>query len=138
MLRRWLVFAVLSFFLVPNAVARSKAEPPYHFHCSAKVDSWTCERQLGLVRRIIERQKAPLPANWTWLVVDDSEWPVLRQRYRLKHDFAFTHMGERRTVFNSLLFRVFERPVWEWAVAHESAHITCDLVDDSMADRVSR
>jgi hypothetical protein len=47
-------------------------------------------------------------------------------------------MSERRIIFNSLLFQRFGRPIWEWAVAHESAHVACDLVDEKMADRVAQ
>lgn len=137
MVRRWLVVGLVSVVLVANAVAARKPELPYFFQCSSKVDTWVCERQKETVRKILERQGVPLPTGWTWLVVADSEWPALQARYRLKHDYAFTHMGERRTVLNSLLFQQFDRPVWEWAIAHESAHVACDLVDEDEAERVA-
>jgi hypothetical protein len=129
---------MFSAVLAGNAGATRKPELPFQFQCSPKMDKWICERQIAVVRNIVERQNAGLPAGWIWLVVADSEWPALQQRYHLKHDFAFTHMGERRTVFNSLLFQQFNRPVWEWAIAHESAHVACDLVDDDAAERVAR
>ena len=138
MVLRWFVFVLSSAVLAGSAAAARKPELQYQFNCSAKVDQWVCERQITTLRNIVERQSPPLPAGWVWLVVADSEWPALQRRYHLKHDYAFTHMGERRTVFNSLLFQQFDRPVWEWAVAHESAHVACDLVDDEAAERVAR
>ena len=136
MVRGW-VIALLFLFIAVNASAAGEAEPAHKFQCSPKVDPWVCGRQIAAVRGIVERQNLPMPLGWTWVVVADSEWPALQQRYRLKHDYAFTHMGERRTVLNSLLFQQFDRPVWEWAIAHESAHVVCDLVDDEAAERVA-
>jgi hypothetical protein len=135
---RWLPVTALCLVFTPNVPAAHRSELPYHFECSANLDRPTCDRQLELLREIVERQHAPLPAGWSWLVVADSDWPSLQQRYRLKYDFAFTHMSERRIIFNSLLFQRFGRPIWEWAVAHESAHVACDLVDEKMADRVAQ
>lgn len=137
MICRWLAIALCLVF-TPNVTAARKPELPYRFECSANLDGPTCERQIEVLRGIVERQHTPLPEGWSWLVVADSDWPSLQQRYRLRYDFAFTHMGERRIVLNSLLFQRFGRPVWEWAVAHETAHAACDLVDDKMADRVAQ
>lgn len=135
MVRGWLV-AVL-FFIAGSASAAHKPDLPYQFQCSPKVDTWVCERQMSMIRHIVELQNAPMPAGWSWVVVADSEWPALQRRYGLKHGYAFTHMGERRTVFNSLLFQQFDRPVWQWAIAHESAHVVCDVMDDETAEKVA-
>jgi hypothetical protein len=136
--RGFWVAVIFIIVLEASAGAARKADLYYQFQCSPQVDQWVCERQIATVRNIVERQSAGLPAGWTWLVVADSEWPALQRRYGLKHDFAFTHMGERRTVFNSLLFQHFDRPVWEWAVAHESAHVVCDLLNEDATERAAQ
>lgn len=136
MVLRW-ILAVVFLVLGVSASAARKPGLSYQFQCSPKVDQWLCDRQIAVVRKIVERQNAHLPAGWVWLLVSDSEWPALQQRYRLKHDYAFSHLGERRTVFNSLLFQQFDRPVWEWAIADESAHVTCDLIDEDATEEVA-
>jgi hypothetical protein len=132
---RWKVrYTLLAGLLLSSCFA---AATDYRFQCSDRLDRFTCERRVSMLRHIIERQGSAMPVGWTWLLVADSDWPLLKERYRLRNDFAFTHVGERRTVVNALLFERFERSTWEWAVAHETAHVVCDLVNEGTTDRVA-
>jgi hypothetical protein len=127
---------LVAFALITIGSAQQPVSP-YRFQCSDKIQRSICDERIEILRRIISRQGSLMPAGWTWTLVADADWPFLTKRYHLQHDFVFTHMGERRTFLNVLLFEGFRGSTWEWAVAHETAHVVCDLVDDREADRVA-
>ena len=131
----WLL-AVISCVLTPQFLMAT-VRHEYRFQCSDRLDRFTCQRRIDTLRHIIERQGSRMPADWTWTLVADSDWPELSRRFQLKYEIAFTRVAERRTVINALLFEKFDRSVWEWAVAHETAHVICDLVDERATNRVA-
>src|SRR5262245_42479205 len=97
--RKYWAPALVAFALLLSSSA-AEISRSYRFECSDRLDRPTCEQRMDTLRRIIARQGSTMPAGWTWTLVADADWPSLTKRYHLQHDFAFTHMGEHRTVIN--------------------------------------
>lgn len=133
-----LIATILLFPILNNPlIAQTSRARSVEIGCSQRLHAFICARQEEALRDILEKQAVPLPSDWRWLIVSEAEWRLVKEYYGLKYDYAFTHVGERRTVLNSALFERFDVSTWRWAVAHESAHVVCDFEDERLAERAA-
>ena len=120
------------------------------FICNTGYTLQQCQRQMGVLRPILEKFHADKLGVWTWILVRSEDWRPLMYRFGANPDSpALSFLKERTTLFEEVLIeptsdrqaellRNWGRTVEQLrdeAVSHELGHSFCNDSDEARAER---
>jgi hypothetical protein len=119
------------------------------FLCNTGYSIQTCNQQVAVLRRVLDRYRLAQSSDWTWVLVRSEDWKRILSERGMADSPAFTFLEKRETfIEEALLAEVDQRrrvellrkwqlpadQLLELAVTHELGHAFCSERDEAKAD----
>jgi hypothetical protein len=136
--------------LCAATMAEPMTLPKQRFVCNAGYTQQQCDKEMAVLRKLLDLYHAEWLGDWTWILVQSDEWESLMLKVGGNPDSpALSVLSKRQTFFDEALFaskvarRVQLLRVWKTsidklallAVTHEIGHAMCNDSDENRADK---
>ncbi len=149
--RSLVILAIVAAQTAGNRVAQNRPGVP-RFVCNAGYTQPECDREMAVLKKVLEKYPVAKLGEWTWVIVQTDEWrPILQTRGLDPNTPALTYPAKRQTFLEqSLLLKTSVRgsalserwqlsieDLLDLAVRHELAHGLCNCFDEYKAVQIA-
>jgi hypothetical protein len=132
---------------------RATIGSPQHFVCNTGYTLEKCQKDVAVLRKVLEKYPVEQLGEWTWVLVRSVDWKEIKVTRKMDPNSpAFTYYSQRETFLEEALVaevglrRVDLLLVWgmsidnllDYAVSHELGHALCNERNEAEAERVAR